>query len=182
MIYLFLASGFEELEAVAPLDILRRAELNVTVVGVGGKSVTGAHGITIAADIEAHEASLLDCEMIILPGGIPGTLNLEKSEVVQCFIDFCAQNNRWIGAICAAPSILGHKGLLDGRRFTCYPGFETRVPNGIYQAGGVVRDGQFITAAGAGVATEFGLALLSVLLGKDRADQLKASLQCKDSI
>ncbi|MFA9379762.1 MAG: DJ-1 family glyoxalase III [Acetanaerobacterium sp.] len=182
MIYLFLAGGFEEIEAVAPLDILRRAELAVTTVGVGGKTVVGAHGIEVTADIEAHQASPENAEMIILPGGMPGTLNLEKSEIVQCFIDLCAQNNKWIGAICAAPSILGHKGLLDGRQFTCYPGFESQVAGGKYQAGGVVRDGRFITAAGPGVAIPFGLALVDVLLGKERAGKVRLALQCENSI
>ncbi len=182
MIYLFLANGFEETEAIAPLDILRRAELDVAAVGVGGKLIKGSHGITIACDMEAEDASPDNAEMIVLPGGMPGTLNLEKNEVVQCFIDFCAQNNRWIGAICAAPSILGHKGLLNGKKFTCFPGYETQVTGGLYNPGGVVRDGKFVTAAGAGVAVDFGLALVEALLGKERSDILRASLQCKDSI
>ncbi len=180
MIYVFFADGFEEMEAIAPLDILRRAELEVTAVGVGGKVIRGSHGISVVCDIEATEASLADAEMIVLPGGMPGTLNLEKNEIVQCFIDFCAQNNRWIGAICAAPSILGHKGLLSGRQFTCSPGFETQVGDGLYRAGGVVLDGRFITAAGAGLSVDFGLALVEALLGKERSDLLRASMQCKD--
>ncbi len=180
MIYVFFADGFEEMEAIAPLDILRRAELEVTAVGVGGKVIRGSHGISVVCDIEASQASLADAEMIVLPGGLPGTLNLEKNEIVQCFIDFCAQNNRWIGAICAAPSILGHKGLLADRQFTCFPGFETQVTGGLYRPGGVVRDGSYVTAAGAGVATKFGLALVEVLLGKERSDLLGASMQCND--
>lgn len=182
MIYLFVADGFEEIEALAPLDILRRAELEVALVGVGGRVIRGAHGICVCCDMTTDDIAPETLEMIILPGGMPGTLNLEKSEAVQCFIDFCAQNNKWIGAICAAPSILGHKGLLDGRNFTCFPGYESQAPQGRYHTGGVVRDANIITAAGAGVALEFGLALTEVLLGKQRADLIGAAMQCKDLI
>ncbi len=182
MIYVFLANGFEEIEAIAPIDILRRAELEVTTVGVGGKAIRGSHGITVSADIEESKVSPDNVDMLVLPGGMPGTLNLEKSEIVQCFIDFCAQNDKWIATICAAPSILGHKGLLNGRRYTCYPGYESQAPGGLYQAGGVLREGKLITAAGAGVALPFGLALVSALVSQERADQLRASLQCSDSI
>ena len=116
MIYVFLASGFEEVEALSPVDLLRRAGKDVKLVGVTGKSVTGAHGITVECDLTAGEIVLgNELEMIVLPGGMPGTLNLEKSEVVQTAVDFCYDRGIFIGAICAAPSILGHKGLLAGR-------------------------------------------------------------------
>ncbi len=182
MIYLFLANGFEEIEAIAPLDILRRAELEVITVGVTGKTVRGAHGITVAADIEAKDATLEHLDMVVLPGGMPGTLNLEKSEIVQYFIDFCAHNDKWLAAICAAPSILGHAGLLNGRRYTCFPGYETQGQEGIYTAAPVEQDGKLVTAAGAGVALEFGFKLVEVLLGRQRADGIKAAMQCRDSI
>ena len=125
MIYVFLANGFEEVEALAPVDMLRRAKLDVTTVGVTGKIVTGSHRIPVTADITAEELQIgADMEMIVLPGGMPGTLNEEASETIQAAIDYCAKNDRWIGAICAAPSILGHKGLLQGKTATCYTGFE----------------------------------------------------------
>ena len=121
MIYAFLAEGFEETEAVTPIDLLRRSGKKVITVGVGDNIIMGSHGIPVVTDTIAQEAPLTDeLEMIILPGGMPGTLNLEKSEYVQAAIDFCTANNKYIGAICAAPSILGHKGLLKGRKAVCY--------------------------------------------------------------
>ena len=116
MIYVFLANGFEECEALAPVDILRRGGLDVKTVGVGGKTVSGSHGIPVVCDITEDEAVTDGLEAIVLPGGMPGTLNLEKSNSVQRFIDFAVQNGLIIGAICAAPSILGHKGLLRGKK------------------------------------------------------------------
>ena len=125
MIYVFLADGFEEVEALTPVDLLRRSGKDVKLVGVAAKRVTGSHGINVECDITAGEIVLGgDLEMIVLPGGMPGTLNLEKSEVVQTAVDFCYDRNIPIGAICAAPSILGHKGLLQGREAIAYPGFE----------------------------------------------------------
>ena len=127
MIYLFLANGFEEVEALTPLDYLRRCELPVKTVAVGNRLVTGSHKITVTADLLISEVRPEDAQMIILPGGMPGTLNLEQSAKVQEMIDYCAENGRWIAAICAAPSILGHKGLLHGKRATCYVGFEDQL-------------------------------------------------------
>ena len=117
MIYVFFANGFEEVEAVATVDMLRRAELEVCTVGVGGVKVAGAHGIVMdcdLADTQAHADEVL--EAVVLPGGMPGTLNLEKSQVVQQFIDYAVAHGKLVSAICAAPSILGHKGLLEGKR------------------------------------------------------------------
>ena len=117
MIYMFLAEGFEETEAIAPLDILRRAELEIATVGVGRKTVTGSHGISVVADVMDCEIMPDEnCQGIILPGGMPGTLNLEKSETVGKFIEYAVKNNLVIGAICAAPSVLGHKGILMGKK------------------------------------------------------------------
>lgn len=181
MIYVFLANGFEETEAIAPIDILRRAELEVVTVGVGGKTVRSSHGITVTCDITVEEATPENLDMIVLPGGMPGTLNLEKSKYVQEFVDFCTLNNKWIGAICAAPSILGHKGLLDGKSFICYPGFEVSAPNAKYESDKfVVQQGNIITAKGAGVALEFGFKLAECLLGEKRVKLLKAAMECKD--
>lgn len=127
MIYVFLADGFEETEAIAPIDMLRRAKKTVVTVGVTGKIVTGSHGIPVTADITQDEMQLNDeLEMIVLPGGMPGTLNEEASEQVQAAITYCAEHDRYLTAICAAPSILGHRGLLQGKHAVCYPGFESR--------------------------------------------------------
>ena len=136
MIYVFLASGFEEIEALAVVDILRRAELEVqtVAVGVGEKTVRGAHGIPVVADVTEEQAKPEGLEMVVLPGGMPGTLNLEKSQTVQEFLQLASNNGLWIGAICAAPSILGHNGLADGKRVTCYPGFESQLTQSAYTA------------------------------------------------
>lgn len=179
MIYVFLANGFEEVEALAPVDMLRRAKLDVTTVGVTGKIVTGSHRIPVTADITAEELQIgADMEMIVLPGGMPGTLNEEASETVQAAIDYCAKNDRWIGAICAAPSILGHKGLLQGKTVTCYTGFEKDLLGAEIGSDGVIQDGKYITARGAGVAVDFGLELVGAMLGKEAQAQIRASILC----
>ena len=179
MIYAFLAEGFEETEAIAPIDILKRCGKEVVTVGVGGGEITGAHGITVVADITDSDMILTDkVEMIVLPGGMPGTLNLEKNEAVQAAIRYCADNDKYIGAICAAPSIIGKLGLLDGKKATCFPGFEQFLTGAEFTGDPVNIDGKIITARGAGVAVDFGLALAETLCGEAKADKIKRSLQC----
>ncbi|MBR4627964.1 MAG: DJ-1/PfpI family protein [Ruminococcus sp.] len=179
MIYVFLADGFEETEAVAPIDLLRRAGKKVVTVGVGDNMIAGSHGLTVITDTIAQEAPLTEAlEMIVLPGGMPGTLNLEKSQYVQNAIDFCVENGRYIGAICAAPSILGHKGLLKGKRAVCYEGFETQLEGAVTGTEPVAADGQFITSRGAGTAVEFGLALVEKVVSKAESDRLRAAIMC----
>ena len=180
MIYVFLADGFEEIEALAPVDILRRAELEVKTVGVGGKTVTGSHGITVTADIEEKDVTTDDMEMMILPGGMPGTLNLEKSPIVTACAEYCARNNIYLGAICAAPSILGHMGILKGKEAICFPGFEGQLNGAVISEKHVCVDGSIITAKGMGVATEFGLTLAALMAGQDEADHIRASIQCME--
>ena len=177
MVYVFLAEGFEEVEALTPLDLLRRAHVDVATVGISGRMITGSHKITVEADLTADELLLgPGVEMIVLPGGMPGTLNLEKSAAVQVAVDYCAENDKWIGAICAAPSILGHKGLLDGREAICYPGFEAQLTGATVSASSVAQDGRYVTAKGAGAAVPFGLKLVEVLKGKAEADALAAAI------
>ncbi|MBE6598810.1 MAG: DJ-1/PfpI family protein [Ruminococcaceae bacterium] len=179
MIYEFLAEGFEEVEALTPLDLLRRSGAHVVTVCVSPDgdeiAVTGAHGITVKADISAKEAAGLlsrgDLEMIILPGGMPGTKNLDASELVHDFITKAAEEGAYISAICAAPMILGKRGLLDGKRATCFPGFEEYLAKSAV-GGRVAVDGQFITSCGMGAALEFGLALVSALKGEETASAL----------
>ena len=179
MYYMFLAQGFEETEALAPLDIMRRADIEVYTVGVGAKVITGAHNIPVVADvIDCEIAPDKDCEGIILPGGMPGTLNLEKAESVQRVIDYCVENNKLIGAICAAPSILGHKGLLKGRKAVCFPGFEEQLLGASVLESGVVTDGNIITGCAAGVALEFGFELVKYISGEDIAKHYKGTLLC----
>ncbi len=178
MIYVFLAEGFEEVEAITPVDMLRRCEeLEVVTVGVGGQAVMSSHGIPVLANIEDKDIILDEkLDMIILPGGMPGTLNLEKNANVQKAIDFCVENNKYIGAICAAPSILGHKGLLDGKKATCYTGFETQLGNAVVSEEKVCVDGNIITSRGAGTAMEFAFELVKLLTSEGRCNLLKKSV------
>lgn len=177
MIYVFLAQGFEECEALAPIDILRRAGLNVKTVGVGSKTITGAHDISVQCDILDTDAVTDNLEAIILPGGMPGTLNLEKSEIVQSFINFAANNNLILGAICAAPSILGHKNLLCGKTATCFTGFEKDLVGANVVNERAVKDGNIITAYGAGAAFDFGFLLLEAIMGSDEAETMKKQMR-----
>ena len=177
MVYMFLADGFEEVEALCPLDLLRRAGAEVKTVGITGKIVTGSHNISVTADIAAEDVVLdRNLEMIILPGGMPGTTNLDASGTVHEAIRYAAERGITIGAICAAPMILGKLGYLSGRSAICYPGFEGELKGATISEKRVVRDGNIITGAGMGVALEFGLALVSVLKGEDAARKLRAAV------
>lgn len=179
MVYVFLANGFEEVEAVAPIDLLRRCELSVVTVGVGGTIIKGSHGIPVFADIEENEIQLSpDIEMLVLPGGMPGTLHLESSQKVQEAINYASKNNIPIAAICAAPSILGHKGLLAGKKAVCAEGFEEQLFGATVIKEPVCVDGKFITARGAGVAIEFALKLVEILVSTERSNLLGASIKC----
>ena len=178
MIYVFLAPGFEEIEALAVVDVLRRAELDVVTVGVNGDFAIGSHQIAVACDIHENNLILDDkVEAIVLPGGMPGTLNLEKSPVVQKAIDWAVENDKLVCAICAAPSILGHKGLLDGKEATCFPGFEEELSGAKISKSFVVKDGNFITAKGMGSAIEFGLQIAEILTNPLEVKKIRASLQ-----
>jgi 4-methyl-5(b-hydroxyethyl)-thiazole monophosphate biosynthesis len=179
MFYIFLAEGFEECEALVPLDILRRANIEIKTVGIGGNTVTGAHGIKVVCDTINKDLSFENLEGIILPGGMPGTLNLEKDETVQKAIDYCVENNLIIAAICAAPSILGHKNLLSGKKATCFPGFEKDLLGAEVCEAPVVRDGNIITSYGAGAAFEFGFEILAAIKGKEFAYNLQKQMKYK---
>lgn len=182
MTVVFLAEGFEEIEALATVDILRRAALPVTTVGIGGGMVRGSHGIVVQADCSDADfaaAPLPALHAVVLPGGMPGTRHLEQSDVVQKTIDAAAQQGAWLCAICAAPSILGHKGLLKGRHAVCYPGFEADLYGALAAKGPAVTDGRFITADGPGAALEFGLEIVRHLADEETARRLRASMQCR---
>ncbi len=179
MIYVFLADGFEEIEALAPVDILRRVGVEVKTVGVTGKVVVGSHKIPVTADIGIDEAQKENLDAIVLPGGIPGTPNLENSSEVQSFIDYCADNGKYICAICAAPSILGHKGLLKDRKATAFPSFQSELDSAEISDEYVVCDGNFITARGAGVSLKFGALIASKFVGEEKAMSILASMQCE---
>ena len=180
MIYVFLAEGFEEIEALTPVDLLRRCELEVKTVGIQSQIVRGSHGIPVIWNIENNEIEFNNnLDMIVLPGGMPGTLNLEKSSKVQDSIDYCSENSIFIGAICAAPSILGHKNILKNKIATCFPGYESQLFGANISDDFVCVDDKIITAKGAGVSLNFSLKLIEVLISKERADLLTGSLQCQ---
>ena len=173
MIYVFLANGFEEIEALTPVDVLLRAGLEVKTVAVGeSKTVTGAHGISVAADIHESEYCDANPEAIILPGGMPGTTNLEESAVVINAINQAMINGALVGAICAAPSILGIMGYLKHRNATCFPGFEQYLDGASVLDARVVVDGNIITSKGMGCASDFALSLVEYLADKEKADEV----------
>ena len=179
MIAVFLAQGFEEIEALAVVDVLRRAELPVKTVGVGGKEITGAHGICVKADMEEKEVSTDELEAVVLPGGMPGTLNLEKSPIVRTCIRYCCENDLYLCAICAAPSILGHMGLVAGREVTCFPGFENELTGAVETDRSVVTDGKMITGKGPGVAVDFALEIVARLCGQVESSKIRRAMQCQ---
>lgn len=179
MVYLFLAEGFEIIEALAPVDMLRRAKIDVKTVGVTGKTVKSSCGVEVTADIEISELDISDAEAVILPGGLPGTINLENNENVQKAIDFAAENDKLVCAICAAPSVLGHKGLLDGREAIAYPGYEKELKGAKISDKYIVVDGNFITARGAGVATQFGLEIVKQLRSEELSENIRNTIQCQ---
>lgn len=205
MIVMFLAPGFEEVEALAPLDLLRRAGLKVVTVAVReaktnilmsrlanigvsacnlwdeAPTVTGSHGITVTADLtESAFTGYLNSkfapEAVILPGGMPGTTNLDASPTVERALELAAAKGSYLCAICAAPLVLGKRGYLNGKRATCYPGFEEYL-TGATVGGKVIRDGRIITAAGMGVAQEFGFEIISALVSPEKAGEIREAIR-----
>ena len=179
MIYVFLAEGFEEIEALATVDVLRRAELPVQTVGVGSDWICGSHGMRIQADIREEGMELAKAQAVVLPGGMPGARNLEASADVQRALDYMTKNDRYIAAICAAPSILGHRGQLNGKRATCFPGFEKDCAGAVILDEPAVADGRIITGKGAGAAIDFALTIVEQLKGRSVSDALRAAMQCR---
>ena len=179
MLYCFLAPGFEETEAIAPIDLLRRAKIDVLTVGVGAKQITGSHGIPFVCDL-TDDAIVLDDTLsgVILPGGMPGTINLENSDSVQRALDYCFENGKLLCAICAAPSVLGHKGFLTGKTAIAFPGFEADLKGAVLSETPVAVDGNIITAKGAGCALDFGFTIVSPVQSKEDADHIASSMQC----
>jgi len=169
MVYMFFADGFEELEAVAPVDVLRRAGAKLVTVSIGkDKAVTGRNGITLVCDATIDEIGE-DGDMLILPGGMPGVTNLASCEKLVNMLKKAYADGKYIGAICAAPSILGELGMVKGRCAAVYPGMEDTLKGASKVETGVCVDGNVITATAAGFATQFGLALASALCGEDKA-------------
>ncbi len=156
MLYMFLADGFEETEAIGTLDVIRRAGIRACTVSVTGGAVCGSHNILMIPDIEKENIIFENMTGVILPGGMPGTLNLEGDETVRKAIKFCYENGFLIAAICAAPMILGKMGILDGKEAVCYPGFEEHLKGATVKKDLCVVDGNIITAKGAGASMLFG--------------------------
>lgn len=176
MVYVLLADGFEEVEAIEPIDILTRGGVEVTTVGVTGKVVTGAHGIPVTADIEINEVTPDDMELLMLPGGAGHEL-LDASNEVHGLINYAVSNGLYISAICAAPSILGKKQLLDGKKATCFPSYEKYLYGADVTAEKAVVDGKIITGKGAGAAAEFGFTMLKILKDAETANRIKEIMQ-----
>ncbi len=173
-IAILLADGFEEAEALVPADLLRRAGGDVLLVSAYGEEfVTGAHGITFKTDISLDQLDKDSLNCVLLPGGLKGTELLCDSFAVRALVQYAAENGIYVAAICAAPSVLGKMGLLDGRRYACYPGFEKEISGGTRTGKKVEHDDIFVTAEGMGVSFEFGFRLVELLFGFETATVLK---------
>jgi 4-methyl-5(b-hydroxyethyl)-thiazole monophosphate biosynthesis len=176
-VYILLANGFEEVEALTPWDILKRAGAEVSLVSVSGeKYVTGSHGLILCTDMPIDKTND-KFDMVFLPGGKTGTENLAASEKVKDMILKADSEGRFVAAICAAPSVLGKYGLLRGKKATCFPGWEDKLDGAVISDLKMVRDGNYITGRGMGVSQEFGYLLVEVLYGKGKAEQLKKQTQ-----
>ena len=176
-IFVFLAEGFEEIEALTPVDVLRRAGLPVQTVSVMDEQiVAGAHGVPVLADKMFAEINPEDAEMILLPGGLPGATNLDAHEGLGQMIQDFAKEEKPLAAICAAPLVFGNRGLLQGKKATCYPGFETYLQGAEYTAALVEKDGNFITGKGPGAAMEFAFAIVEKYCGIDKVNELKQGM------
>ena len=174
MVNILLADGFEESEALVPADLLRRAGVEVALVGVDGGQVAGAHGITVAADKTLKELDREQVELLMLPGGLGGVEAIRKSAAAMELIQYCVSQGRWVAAICAAPTVLAQLGITDGKQAVCYPGMEDQMGAAQVQKGSpVVADGRVITGEAAGAAFDFGLKLVEALRGAECARQVK---------
>lgn len=173
MVYMLLGIGFEETEAIAPLDLLRRAGVPVATVGINGKIVYGSHGIGVEADMELGQMDLTNLDMIVLPGGLKGVASIRTSQAAMDAIRFAWENGKFTAAICAGPTVLADLGIVDGKNATCYPGCEGQMGSAkMAENAAVVTDGKLITGTSAGCAIPFGLALIAALKGQEAADAI----------
>ena len=172
MVYMLLGTGFEETEAIAPLDLMRRAGIEVKTVGINGKIVYGSHGIGVEADISLDEMDLSQMEMIVLPGGLGGVASIRASRQAIAAIRWAFQNDKYTAAICAGPTVLADLGITDGKRAVCYPGCEENMGSAITENAPCLQDGKVITGASAGCAIPFGLALIRALRGEEIANTI----------
>ena len=173
MVYMLLGTGFEETEAIAPLDLLRRAGVDVQTVGINGKVIYGGHGIGVEADITLDEVDVSDLEMVILPGGLGGVASARASKKALELLSFAWSNDKFVAAICAGPTVLADLGITSGKHATCYPGCESGMGDArIAENAATVRDGKLITGTSAGCAVKFGLALIEALKGQQAANAI----------
>ena len=174
MVYILLAPGFEEMEALVPADLLRRAGIETALVSLKGDVVPGFRQLGLAADLTLDQVDLSKAEMVVLPGGSAGVANLEAEPAVEKLVGEAVQRGIWVAAICAAPSLLGKWGHLQGKRAVCYPGWEGALAGAQYQPDcGVVADGKIITGRAAGSAFDFGFALIEALAGAEKAEEVR---------
>ena len=177
MVYMLLGTGFEETEAIAPLDLLRRADVDVLTVGINGKIVKGSHNIGIEADIQIAQMDLSNLEMIILPGGLGGVASIRACQEAMDAVKFAYDNGKFVAAICAGPTILADLGITDGKEATCFPGCEGQMGNArMIPEAAAVRDGNIITGTSAGCAIPFGLKLIEALKGTETADRIRTQI------
>ena len=173
MVYMLLGTGFEETEAIAPLDLLRRAGVEVQTVGINGKIVYGSHKIGVEADLELKDLDVSDLEMVILPGGLGGVASIRASKEAMDVVRYAYENGKYTAAICAGPTVLSDLGICDGKNATCYPGCEGGMGQAIMaENAAAVTDGKVITGTSAGCAVPFGLALIAALKGQEEADRI----------
>ncbi len=173
MVYVLLGTGFEELEALSPVDLLRRANIPVLTVGINGKTVYGSHNIGITADITLEEMDLTTLEMLVIPGGLGGVASIRASKEALNAIGFAFDNRKYVAAICAGPTILAELGITDGKKAVCYPGCEPQMGQAEIMADlPCIRDGNIITGASAGCAIPFALALIEALKGDQEAERI----------
>ena len=173
MVYVLLGTGFEEMEALTPVDLLRRAGIQVSTVGINGKVVYGGHGIGVEADLELGQMDLTQMDMIVLPGGLGGVASIRGSEAAMNAIRFAWENDRFVAAICAGPTVLADLGITDGKNATCYPGCESGMGTAVMAKDkAFVVDDRLITGTSAGCAVKFALALVAILAGYDKANQV----------
>lgn len=173
MVYVLLGTGFEEMEALTPVDLLRRADVAVTTVGLNGKIVYGSHNIGVEADITIDQMDLTDLEMIVLPGGLGGVTSCRSCPAALDALRFAWDNGKFVAAICAGPTVLADLHITDGKNAVCYPGCETGMGSAIMQENAAsVIDGKVVTGTSAGCAVPFGLSLIEVLKGKEEAERI----------
>ena len=176
-VYVFFADGFEEVEAFTPVDVLRRAGINVQMISVTpDEIVKGAHGVSVLCDKNIVNCDFYDAELLVLPGGMPGAATLGESDELRKLLLYFAEAGKPLAAICAAPMVLGKLGLLQGRKATCYPGFEQYLEGADYTAALVEKDGNIITGKGPGAAMDFAFALVDLLVGEEKVKELKEAM------